>query len=154
MERGINFAYRVSLCSSLIPFKTMVHFTWSKPRHPKENTQIQTVDLSTAFCSHGSWSFTTSLLHPVQKIKTKFLVRPYFSVRNNHLIRPPFLFTFRVALAVVWNAIQPDEVFFSPHQVECCITYRVLILCPYQLQTSSSTVFHWPLTHSMQNGRF
>ena len=35
-DRGMRkkFTYRLSLCS-LIPFKTMVHFTWSKPRRPK-----------------------------------------------------------------------------------------------------------------------
>ena len=49
------------------------------------------------------------------------------------LIRPPFLFTFRVALAV-WNAIHSDEAVF-PLQVECCITDRMLLLCPYQLHS-------------------
>ena len=50
---------------------------------------------------------------------------PYFGVRSYCLIRPPFLFTFRVVLAV-WNAIQPDEAGF-PFQVECRITYRMII---------------------------
>ena len=47
----------------------------------KKHAQIRTVDFSTAFCGHGSWSFTPNL-RPVQKIKTKFLVSPYFTVRN------------------------------------------------------------------------
>ena len=95
----------------------------------KNHVEIQTVDLNTALCIHGSWSFTPNFC-PVQKIKTKFLVCPYFSVRRYCLIRPPFLFTFRVALAV-WNAIHSDEAVFLL-QVECCITYRMLILRPYQ----------------------
>ena len=104
----------------------------------KNHVEIQTVDLNTAFCSHGSWSFTPNLC-PVQKIKTKFLVCPYFSVRSYCLIRPPFLFTFRVAF-VVWNAIQSGEAVF-PLQVYCCIIYRMLILCPYQLRTGRDQLF-------------
>ena len=124
----------------------MVHFTWSKPRHPK-HAQIQTIDLSTAFCSRGCWSLTPNLC-PVQKKKktrhTTFLVCPYFSMRCYCLIRPPFLFTFRVALPI-WNALQPDEAVFLL-QVEGCITYRMLILRPYQLRTGSSSVFYRPRT--------
>ena len=65
----------------------------------KKHAEIRTVDFSTAFCCHGSCSFTPNL-SPVQKTKTKCLLSPYFSVRRYSLIRPPFLFTFRVALAV------------------------------------------------------
>ena len=96
-------------------------------------------------CSHGSWSFTPNLC-PAQKIKTKFLVCPYFSVRSYCLIRPPFLFTFRVALAV-WTAIQPEDRFFPPSKMLYYL-YRMLILRPYQLLTGSSAV----LLTSYSNG--
>ena len=109
----------------------------------QKHAQVQTVDLSTAFCSHGSWSFMASL-RPVQKIQTKFLVSPYVSVRSYCLIRPPFLFTFRVALAV-WTAIQPEDRFFPPSKMLYYL-YRMLILRQYQLRADSSTVVYWPRT--------
>ena len=100
----------------------------------RKHAHIQTVDLSAAFCCHGSWSFTLNLC-PVQKIKTKFLVCPYFSVRSYCLIRPPFLFTFRVALAVC-SAIQPDEAFFSPSKLNVVL----LIQCSFYARTSYELV--------------
>ena len=122
-------------------FLSELWFTSPGPsRGVQKHAQIQTVDFSTAFCSHGSWSFTPNLC-PVQKIKTKFLVSPYFSLRNYCLILPPFLFTFRVALTVR-NAIQPHEAGC----LECCIAYGMLISCPNQLRTGSSAVFYWPRT--------
>ena len=142
-NRGLRNKFRLPLVAVFTTYSFQNHGSLHlvKAAASKNHAQIQTVDLSTASCSHGSWSFTPNLC-PVQKIKTKFLVCPYFSVRSYCLIRPPFLFTFRVALAV-WNAIHSDEAVF-PLQVECCITYRMLLLCPYQLRTGSSTVFYWP----------
>ena len=111
----------------------------------KKPAQIQTVDFSTAFCSHGSWSFTPNLCR-VLKIKTKFWVSPNFSVRSYCLIRPLFLFNLGLHLLfgmpfslMKWGGFPP------PLQVER-IAYGMLISCPYQLRTGSSTVFYWPRT--------
>ena len=109
----------------------------------KVRAQIQTVDLSTAFCSHGCWSFKPNLC-PVQKIKTKFWCVPILVCEVPVSYDLHSLFTFRVTHAV-WNAIHPDKAVF-PLQVECCFTYRLLILRSYQWRTGCSTVLYWPRT--------
>ena len=121
----------------------------------KKPAQIRTVDFSTAFCSRGSWSFTPNLC-PVQKIKTKFLVSPFFTVRNysltdfhsylfsgSHLLfGMPFSLMKRFCCCCFLFLF----CFCFLNQAECYIAYRMLISCPYQLRTGSSSAFHWPRT--------
>ena len=91
-DRVMRNKFRLPLCRCVFTysFQNYGSLHLVQAAASKKPAQIQTVDFSTASCSHGSWSFTSNLC-PVLKIKTKFWVSPNFSVRSYCLIRPLFL---------------------------------------------------------------